>query len=1067
MKKFLLFFALFSSIVSVAYAGAWDPTIVCSEFDGANIKISWEPITYTASNYSIYRSSVTLVATSDWDALTALTTVAQSVDTYVDAVPLTYTAYYYRIKNFTTALDGVFSNIVNSSPYPEPIVSYAGYDSKVILEWAKASDTSVQYYNVYRSTNAGIIDALLTGKTNDNKYIDYSTANLIKYYFRIQPVTTQGGSFSQAVTVTPFALPFIPSNVAKVVLGTTVTMTWVTTTARASYDIAGYSIYRSTSQIISSDFIALTLNGYFLDTGLTPGTRYNYQVRTTDVNFNVSAPVEFSVLIPGSPAAPVNIQASTNALAATITWNYNSSDEGVTSYYVYESGSFKGTTGNNYYADSSVTLGGAYLYTVKANNSYGLSVMSQAIAVTITPSAPQNLIVENGTLPGTLYINWTPINVSENITGYNIYRATSPETFDYSIPFLVTATTYDDSDVGVGLRYYYCISGFSSIEGAKSLTASAVPALTAINVLGLTATAFTNYAYLNWDNEGAEYGVTGYKIYKSTAPYSELYAYEKYVTTSAGTSSSAYVTGLSSLNIPYYLKVTAINFYGEGDTVNASYIDTTMTAVTTPERPTNVTTTSQGDGTIYLSWSNAPVLSNVTSYNVYRSTEAGLYDFAVPVARVTGTNYTDHVTSTAGTVYYYEIKSQGSGFESLASTEVSGRSFYRPYPVNNLTGSYVNGNIWLLWSTPDGNGTDDYALKHYRIYKSTVPIFSGTPMIGGAAVTEDKFIDTDINSLVASYYYKVKTYDTNGVEDLDSSTLQVNIANIQQPPATLVALAGDSKVSLIWRMVTPLYYNIYRREDSNPSYGQPVAYNVSFSLKDYTDTNLINGILYHYIIKAVNSSGEGPASVEVSAKPYFAITLPVDPTVIAQIVNKKEILLNWNAAIGASLAGYYVMRSNDGGGTYTQLTITTQTNYTDLSTSWNQVYYYLIKTLDVDGHVDAIYTPVKIVLPQPSNKIRVYRNLLNLSKGDTLKLRYILIQGGTIKFRVYTLTGAFVIELANADITGNIDEINPYESADIYWDGKNQSGEKVASGVYLLSLETNNLRVVEKVAVVK
>ena len=222
-------------------------------------------------------------------------------------------------------------------------------------------------------------------------------------------------------------------------------------------------------------------------------------------------------------------------------------------------------------------------------------------------------------------------------------------------------------------------------------------------------------------------------------------------------------------------------------------------------------------------------------------------------------------------------------------------------------------------------------------------------------------------------------------------------------------------------MVTPLYYNNYRREDSNPSYGPPVAYNVSFSLKDYTDTNLINGILYHYIIKAVNSSGEGPASVEVSAEPYLAITLPLDPTVTAQIVNKKDILLNWNAAIGASLAGYYVMRSNDGGGTYAQLTITTQTNYTDASTQWNQVYYYLIKTVDVDGHIDAIYTPVKIVLPQPKNKIRVYRNLLDLSKGETLKLRYVLIQGGKIKLSVYTLTGAFVIELANAIVAGNIE----------------------------------------------
>lgn len=1067
MKKILTVVFILCAFCAAAAAAVWDTSLVRAEFDGTSVTIHWAPVTATASNYAVYRSGVTLSADANWDALTPLITVTQAVDFFVDAVPSTYNPYYYRIKNYTTALDGVYSKIVTSSPYPESIAKYDGYDSKVILEWAKSSDTAVQYYNVYRSTNSGILDTGMTGKTSDNKLIDYSAANLIKYYYRIQPVSTVEGSFSQAVTVTPFAPPFSPANVTYTVLGTAVTITWVTTSARASYDISGYNIYRSTSPVTEADLQGMTYNGYYYDNGLIPGFRYYYQIKTQDIKLNSSMPYTFSVLAPGPPSVPKNVRVVVNAVEAFISWDTNDTNENVTSYHVYESGTEKGANPYNSFNDTAVLPGNAYLYTIRAENLFGLSGSSAAVAVTIVPAAIRNLTVSKGTIPGTLSLQWLQPDPIENVTGYNIYRATSPGTFDFNSPVVTTLTSYDDTSLIVGQNYFYTVSGFTAIEGVKALTSSAAPVLSAADVSGLTATAFKNYAIFSWNNAGPQYGVTGYNIYKSTSPLPELFSYAGSVTASAGTTSSCYVAGLSTLNQAYYLKVTALNFYGEGNTITAAYIDLTMTAIAAPEKPENVTATSQGNGTIYLSWDAAPAASGVTSYNIYRRPSSGTFNYILPNAVINGTNYTDSVTTTAGTVYYYEIRAFGNGSESLSSTEISGRSFFRPYQVNNPTASYISGSIWLLWSAPDKSGTDDYPVKHYRIYKSTGTVFSDTPLPAGTAVTDEKFVDTDINTGTSVYYYKVKTYDTNGYEDNGTVVLQVNIIPTQQPPPKLVALAGDSKVTLVWRMVTPQYYNIYRRESTDLTYGPPAAYNVSFSLKDYTDTNLYNGTTYVYMIKAVNASGEGPASMEVQAKPYKAVILPADPSVKAGIVNKKLILLTWNDAIGASLTGYFVMRSSDGGGSYSKITLTIQTNYTDTSTQWNKTYYYLIKTLDADGNMDAVYTPVEIVLPLPENKIRVYSNLINLAKGDSLKLRYILTQNGQVKMRVYTLTGAFVTEIVNTVITGSVDAQNPYESMDFYWDGKNKSGQKVASGVYILSLETAVSRVVEKVAVVK
>jgi hypothetical protein len=187
MRRILSAVFILFVFCAAAAAAVWDTSSVRAEFDGTSVTIHWAPVTATSSNYAVYRSDVTLSADANWDALTPITIAAQTVDSFADAVPSTYNSYYYRIKNYTTVLDGIYSKIVASSPYPESIARYDGYDSKVILEWAKSSDTSVQYYNVYRSTNSGILDTAATGKTSDNKLIDiteYSQLQRWKVLFR-------------------------------------------------------------------------------------------------------------------------------------------------------------------------------------------------------------------------------------------------------------------------------------------------------------------------------------------------------------------------------------------------------------------------------------------------------------------------------------------------------------------------------------------------------------------------------------------------------------------------------------------------------------------------------------------------------------------------------------------------------------------------------------------------------------------------------------------------------------------------------------------------------------------
>jgi hypothetical protein len=127
----------------------------------------------------------------------------------------------------------------------------------------------------------------------------------------------------------------------------------------------------------------------------------------------------------------------------------------------------------------------------------------------------------------------------------------------------------------------------------------------------------------------------------------------------------------------------------------------------------------------------------------------------------------------------------------------------------------------------------------------------------------------------------------------------------------------------------------------------------------------------------------------------------------------------------------------------------------------------MIKAQDAAGNQDAVYPPASITLPLPENRVRVYRNLLNLAANETLKLRYFIVESGRLKIRIYTLSGGFVKELINTQITDNLSSDNPLESQDFYWDGTNQWGKKVAAGLYLISLQIGQDRAIEKIAVVR
>ncbi|MBN2753816.1 MAG: hypothetical protein JXR81_03005 [Candidatus Goldbacteria bacterium] len=1056
MRKILLTALLvFAAVYAVAAPYA---VTGLSVYNCGGIKLVWDAPsdTSTAVSYVVNRS---VVSAGPYDL-----TATASANNYYDASADTTLAYYYTVKSVDfTGVTGSASAAKSTLPASPENLQAVPYNSKNMISWQPSSDSAVEEYNIYRSTGFGF---KLINTTGETQYTDENLANGALYWYTAASVKNSvEGAFACSVSAKPFIPPFPVSGADVSVSAGELNAEWSSSGLQGTYETGSYKIFRSTSYGDESFSPASVTYTSYSETLPVAGQLYYYAIRTIDTQGNSSPAYWFSAYNPGVPAAPAGLTVTAaNAARINISWQANPADEDITAYQVIRNSvivAVKATPTAASYEDTDVILGNTYSYYIQAINSFGTGEGSSAVTQTVMPASPAGVTAMAGSLPGEVFLNWTENNAEENIQAYNIYRATSADTFNYTSPYISTGTAGAiDAAAVTGTPYFYRVSAltqtafesFSDIVSAMAVTYAPQPE-------NLTATAYSNFVKLSWDDPGASYGITSFKIYKSTD--SAVFNYLTSVT-GAQFDDAGLVNGST-----YYYRVSSENIYGE------SAYSAHVTVTPQPgyfTAPENLTASAEaGDGRIILSWS-AVQSQEITAYKIYRSTVQGYYDTAPYASSVTITAYTDSAAATL-TVYYYKVSGYGVS-ETAKSSEVSAAPFIRPGPALNLTLTSLYDRVYLKWDPPVNDYTYKTTVK-YNIYRSTSSLSYSQSAFNALAseYTGTSYIDAQINT-AGTYYYKIKVTDDMGNEDTSTTGVQIVLDGVMAPPAVLKGVASNRQVRLVWSAVNPDSYSVYRKTTVTAAeFGPPIAYNLGFDVKEYVDSNVENNITYIYAVAAVNDSGEGPKSNPVYVTPYLAAGLPADASVKFEIENKKDVSLWWNPASDGTyqVAGYSVFRSKDNGYTYVHLSVTSASvlEYTDAATEWDNNYLYMIRVVDSGGNTDATYTPVKVELPLPKNKIRVFSNLVDLSKGEKLRLKYLLVKSGKLKFYITTLSGVHVRTLVESESEQGITNNLPFESGDIFWDGTNQSGKKVSSGAYLIVLEMEGVRVIEKAAVVK
>ncbi len=555
--------------------------------------------------------------------------------------------------------------------------------------------------------------------------------------------------------------------------------------------------------------------------------------------------------------APVNLTAVQGNGEISLAWEPVS---GATGYIVYRgeksSGPFRfvARPWGSSFTDRDFLNGSTYFYVVTAFNADGESDYSLpvgAMPVNAVLKSPGNITAIAGN--GQVSLIWQSV---AGAAAYYVFRAAisgGPYTLLTTTP--VTGSSYTDINAANGMTWYYVIRSCSvpgctaGTVGAFSEEVRATPSAKLPSApTSLVATPGSGWAKLRWEDPDSsllENPVYAYAIYRGNAkggPY-ELVAMSM---------ERSFEENLTN-GVTYYYVVRGVNAVGRG--AFSEEIAVTPSALEPPHAP--VLQAFWGDsGRIDLSWGSA---AGAVSYKLYRSQTPGdanptllktyagssIYDL-----RYTDWNLAD------GTRYYYFVEAVNDAPQPLSSrsSEVAVTPVAKLPAPDNLRVWPGNAEATVTWDPVPGAAS----------YYVTV---AETP--GGTAVLDSWNMGTGrtyytIGTVIRMtndkpYYIRVRTSSKNRTQSDYSEEIVVTPAyGRPHAPTDLKSYVGNSQVSLRWAPVLGATgYHIYRRSEHESWPTDPVGRTIG---PIFTDTGLVSGRRYDYLVCAVTDAGEGAPS---------------------------------------------------------------------------------------------------------------------------------------------------------------------------------------------------------------
>lgn len=256
------------------------PTLTASTASG-HVDLSWttpddggSPIT----GYQVLRGS-----TSGGESL--LATVPATATTYSDLTATAGSTYFYEVAAVNAVGTGSPSNeVVATAPSTPsaPAATANDGNGKVLLSWTPGSNggSTITGYQISRGLSPGAETPYATVGAVSS-FADAAVSAGTAYYYTVAATNAVGtGAGSGEVSATPTTVPSAPTLTATAGKSG-VTLSW-TTPASGGAPITGWSIYRATTSGAEQLVQTLSTGTTYVDTTVTGGLTYYYEVAATN-----------------------------------------------------------------------------------------------------------------------------------------------------------------------------------------------------------------------------------------------------------------------------------------------------------------------------------------------------------------------------------------------------------------------------------------------------------------------------------------------------------------------------------------------------------------------------------------------------------------------------------------------------------------------------------------------------------------------------------------------------------------------------------------------------------------
>lgn len=648
-----------------------------------------------------------------------------------------------------------------------------------------------------------------------------------------------------------------------------------------------------------------------------------------------------------------------------------------------------------------------------------------------------------------------------NLTAYQIYRSTTsqltnaPEFLLGTVP--AESLHFSDHSVAMATSYQYAVAasyqnyGVSPLTQPVTVTIENQPPPTPQNFTTLNVNAIV---HLNWSPVNVP-DLAGYQIWRAFG--SESYRLL------ASTIATSFVDTLSTEG-PYRYYLVA---YDQGTPPLQSNPSEVKIVRYGKQPPENLTARSGLDSHVPLSWSRpilpekntsrAQTLSNMdnlqlSAYRIYRASQSPVLplidnlQFEMPISPSGDTVYADwNVTN--GKTYYYVVTAVYSNGESIPSNEVCARPGI-DYPLQLTIGERIDSLV-LHWRPKSREASIPYDVLRMRLFRST----DGTQFnliadyLTGTGYSDKQLVPgqyywyylnatTPDSQILTSNIVQAKFLSHDRMiwfDDFETAQIsnQYTLIDYDRQPAFF-----SSEPLLFqpfaWLIRTAPYFSAY-----SGSYCLGTGYNLNGTPND--DWLILPPILPlgADVFLEFYLSGQKDSTIERAA--VWASTTGIGPS-------------DWNllAAFDTIPASPLWRRA------VVEISPAESNVYLAIQCRSSHGYSLKVDNLGIYGTGHLINTSLK--LENPAARLALNPNYPNPFNATTT-IQYQLPHEGQIRLTIYNLNGQVVKTLYNGR-----QKVGTHR---ITWNGEDDRGKQLASGIYFCRLESGNRILIQKLILMK